>query len=133
MPNHLHGIIFVEKDDNSEDGNPLREGYKPSPTDTTTNPINHSANHDVNPKREGYKPSPTIHGLCEIIRGFKTFSAKQINQHRQTQGIAVWQRGYYDHIIRNDADLNRIREYIINNPAQWALDEHNPHPAMPPS
>jgi len=38
----------------------------------------------------------------------------------------LWQRNYYEHIIRNENELNRIREYIINNPMQWALDGENP-------
>ena len=38
----------------------------------------------------------------------------------------LWQRSFYDHVIRNDQDLNRIREYIVNNPAKWALDKLNP-------
>jgi hypothetical protein len=43
--------------------------------------------------------------------------------------MPVWQRGYYDHIVRNEADLDRIRDYIANNPAHWALDENNlPNP-----
>jgi putative transposase len=58
--------------------------------------------------------------LPEIVRAFKTFSARRINAIRQTPGIAVWQRNYYEHIIRNEADLNRIRQYIANNPARWA-------------
>lgn len=41
-------------------------------------------------------------------------------------GRPVWQRNYYEHIIRDDEDFNRIREYIINNPLQWAEDENNP-------
>jgi len=40
--------------------------------------------------------------------------------------MIVWQRNYYEHIIRDGEDLNRIREYIINNPARWAEDENNP-------
>ncbi len=39
----------------------------------------------------------------------------------------LWQRNYYEHIIRNDDELRRIREYITNNPLQWALDRENPH------
>ncbi|HSW39300.1 MAG TPA: hypothetical protein VLL97_07400 [Acidobacteriota bacterium] len=38
----------------------------------------------------------------------------------------LWQRNYYEHIIRDDDELNRIREYIVNNPAKWALDRENP-------
>ena len=38
----------------------------------------------------------------------------------------LWQRNYYEHIIRNENDLSRIREYIFNNPANWANDDENP-------
>jgi hypothetical protein len=38
----------------------------------------------------------------------------------------LWQRNYYDHVVRDDSELQRIREYIVNNPAQWALDRENP-------
>ena len=64
--------------------------------------------------------------LPKIIGRFKTLSAKQINQIRQTPGIPVWQRNYYEHIIRNDDELNRIREYIYDNPSKWTTDGENP-------
>ena len=76
----------------------------------------------------GFKPAPTPtkrHGLPEIVRGFKTFSARRINESRRTPGEPVWQRNYYDRIIRDD-ELNRIREYIIDNPLKWDLDKDNP-------
>lgn len=63
-------------------------------------------------------------GIPEIIRGFKTFSARQINRFRQTRGIPVWQRNYYDRIVRDRAALERIRTYIITNPEKW----QNPTP-----
>ncbi|MGK7922584.1 MAG: transposase [Trichodesmium sp.] len=63
------------------------------------------------------------HGLSEIIRSLKTFSARKINRFRQTKGFPVWQRGYYEHIIRNETSLNNIREYIFNNPTNWCDDE----------
>lgn len=72
---------------------------------------------------EGFKPSPT-HGLSEIIRAFKTFSSRRINETAGSK-IFQWQRGFYDHIIRNEQDLNRVREYIQNNPMQWEMDEEN--------
>jgi REP element-mobilizing transposase RayT len=65
------------------------------------------------------------HGLPEIIRGFKTFSARRINKIRRLSGVPVWQRGYYEHIIRNEKSLMAIREYIINNPLSWEKDEYN--------
>ncbi len=69
------------------------------------------------------------HGLSEIIRGFKTYSARQINQAFGTPGHPLWQRGFYDHVIRNDGSLAKIREYILGNPAQWHLDRENPETA----
>jgi REP element-mobilizing transposase RayT len=67
-----------------------------------------------------------ISSLPEIIRQFKTYSARRINQKRRMAGIAVWQRNYYDHIIRNQNDLERVRQYIQNNPQQWCDDAENP-------
>lgn len=66
------------------------------------------------------------HPLSEIIRGFKTLSAKRINVLRKMQGMPVWQRNYYEHIIRNEADYNRISQYILTNPDNWGDDEENP-------
>ena len=60
------------------------------------------------------------------MAGFKSASTKRINKYRDTPGIPVWQRNYWDHIIRDENDLNQIREYIMNNPLQWALDNENP-------
>ncbi|HHT9132345.1 MAG TPA: transposase [Candidatus Tripitaka californicus] len=78
----------------------------------------------------GFKPAPTNatkrHTLSEVVRGFKTFSSRHINEMRATQGIPVWQRNYYEHVIRNEDELNCIREYIINNPLQWQFDRENP-------
>jgi REP element-mobilizing transposase RayT len=72
----------------------------------------------------------TRRGIPEIVRGFKTFSARGVNELRQTRG-ALWQRGYYEHVIRNETALNRIRGYIANNPARWADDPDNiPRPGF---
>jgi len=99
MTNHVHGIIIIE----NNIGIPVvGNGLKPFPT----------------------KPFPTKnHGLSEIIRGFKTFSAKYINL-KSGEKIFQWQKSFYDHIIRNEISLNNIRDYIINNPLKWDLDEN---------
>lgn len=73
----------------------------------------------------GLKPAPAGKPLTEIVRGFKTFSSRSINRIRHTPGVPVWQRGYYEHVIRNEESLNRIREYIITNPQRWELDREN--------
>ena len=72
----------------------------------------------------GLEPTPTP--LSEIVRQFKTFSAKRINKLRNTPYAKLWQRNYYDHIIRNEPSLNEIRTYINNNPRQWSRDKYNP-------
>ena len=60
-------------------------------------------------------------GIPEVVRAFKTFSARSVNEYRKTRG-PLWQRGYYEHVIRNEKALDRIRAYIANNPAQWTQD-----------
>jgi len=62
--------------------------------------------------------------IPEIVRGFKTFSARRVNECGGRRG-ALWQRGYYEHVVRNEKALNRIRDYIANNPAQWTDDPDN--------
>ena len=75
----------------------------------------------------GLKPAATVrHALPEVVRALKTFSSRRINAWRQTPDKSVWQRNYYEHVIRNDHDLERIREYIVTNPMKWALDGENP-------
>ena len=64
--------------------------------------------------------------LGSLIAGFKSTCTKQINILRCTPGAPVWQRNYYDHIIRNESEWERIRQYIARNPALWDEDEDNP-------
>ncbi len=75
----------------------------------------------------GFKPAPTRDAVpvTELVRALKTFSARRINGLRGGRNLPVWQRNYYEHIIRSDDDLDRIREYIENNPKRWALDREN--------
>ena len=65
--------------------------------------------------------------MPEIVRAFKTFSARRINEARGAPGTAVWQRNYYERVIRDDRELNAIREYIQTNPLRWHLDKENPY------
>ena len=100
MPNHVHVIITITGDT----GVAVGAGLKPAPTMSA-------------------KP----HGLPEIVRGFKTFSSRRINQMRAKPGQPVWQRNYHEHVIRGERDLDHIRQYIRDNPTQWAEDPDNPH------
>jgi len=65
------------------------------------------------------------HGLPEIVRAFKTFSSRRVNETRNSGGTQVWQRGYYEHVIRNERSLGRIQSYIETNPLRWELDKEN--------
>ena len=63
------------------------------------------------------------------MAGFKSAVTRRINDLRGTPYMAVWQRNYYEHVIRNEDDLDEIREYIVNNPLKWDLDSENPQNA----
>jgi len=112
MPNHVHGIIILSPMENvTEDL--AGAGLKPAPTG-----------------------SPTItkrHGLPEIVRAFKTFSACRVNAARAAPGTPLWQRNYYEHVVRDEDNLHRIREYIDLNPLQWDLDRENPRNLTTPN
>ena len=114
MPDHVHGIIV------------LRDTFGAGLT----------ARAGLDDARAGLKPAPTggdavvdvgvRHGLPEIVRALKTYSARGINATRGTPGASVWQRGYYERIIRNERELNLTRKYIASNPRNWRTDrEHN--------
>ena len=101
MPNHLHGIIFISPDNIISTD--CRGGSRTAPTGESK-----------------------IKPLGRLIGAFKTISTKQINFTRKTSGAPFWQRNFYEHVIRDDHSLNRIREYIVTNPWQWDLDRENP-------
>ncbi|ORJ59296.1 transposase [Geothermobacter hydrogeniphilus] len=103
MPNHFHGIIILMPIDPI----PVGAGLKPARTE--------SARTDI--KR---------HGLSEIVRGFKTFSARYINEIRNAPGVKLWQRNYWERVVRDEDELNRIREYIRTNPVRWEMDQLYP-------
>jgi putative transposase len=66
------------------------------------------------------------HPLPELVRAFKSFSAREINKAPTGSRRPLWQRGYHEHVVRGEKDLNAIRGYIQNNPLQWEMDEENP-------
>lgn len=72
--------------------------------------------------RVGLEPAPTT-PLSEIVRQLKTFSARRINEKRGTRGAPVWQRNYWEHIIRDEKAYDNIAAYIVNNPVTWAQDK----------
>ena len=64
--------------------------------------------------------------LGQVVGYFKYQSTKMINELRNVSPVRFWQRNYHEHVIRDEKDLERIREYIFNNPLQWHLDQENP-------
>ena len=105
-------------------------GLKPASTDSVDlvgTGLKPASTDSVDLVGAGLKPAPTQrHGLPEIVRAFKTFSARRINALQGTAGTALWQRNYYEHVIRNEGELDRIRQYIADNPARWHEDPENP-------
>jgi len=110
MPNHVHGIIVIT-----------------DATGATSIRATHAS-----PLRLPNGPKPRSIGT--IIGSYKSAASKRINETRGTPGVRtthasplqVWQRNYYEHIIRSQESLNRIRQYVMDNPASWMLDRENP-------
>ena len=104
MPNHIHGVIVI-----------VRPNVEVPPTvgATHASPLHH-------------RSGPPKHSIGAVVGAYKSAVSKRINAARGTPGARVWQRNYYDHVIRNEADLHRIRQYIVDNPARWAEDRENP-------
>jgi putative transposase len=107
MPNHVHGIIVL---------NPETTGARAPHTKSVGALL-------AAPSPQGRaSPAPT---LGDVMRVFKSISAIRVNRIAMRTG-SLWQRNYYEHVIRDEDDLNRIRQYILDNPAHWAEDENNP-------
>jgi REP element-mobilizing transposase RayT len=105
MPNHLHGILSICTDEN---GMPIGQ----------VTPMS-------SPSRA--KRGPGKNTLSSVVGSLKSASSRNINKLRNTPGAPVWQAHYYEHIIRNEQSLDRIRAYISGNPARWDDDEENPY------
>lgn len=104
MPNHFHGILVIH-----DYG---RGGSRSAPTG------------DLQIARITPTKRKPLGGL---IGAFKTVSSKHINLLRRTGGIPVWQRNYYEHIIRNEREMDNITKYIETNPSRWDDDDENPN------
>jgi REP element-mobilizing transposase RayT len=67
--------------------------------------------------------------LGAFVGGFKSAVTKRIKVLRGSLDTSIWQRNYFEHIIRNEESLNRIRQYIFDNPVRWEFDRENPFAA----
>ena len=107
MPNHLHGIVWLtgEADAPTEQGTARR-----APT---------------NDDRSRFG-KPAAGSLSTIVGAFKSAVSRRARIQASQPRVQVWQRGFYERVVRDEAELLRIREYVIANPRLWAEDEENP-------
>ena len=114
MPNHLHGIVIINEnlnllgDRNVSEQKTLNEGN-----------INLLGARNAPLRREP-------NSISSFVAGFKSAVTKRINLLRDNRDVPIWQRNYYESIIRDQQSLIAIREYITNNPFQWKKDPDNP-------
>jgi REP element-mobilizing transposase RayT len=128
MPNHMHGIIILG--DDSEVGATRRVAPTCSdrargPTPGSLGAIKVGATRRVAPTCSDRARGPAPGSLGAIVGQFKSLTAKRINERRSTPGAPVWQRNYYEHVIRNEKALNAIRRYVLGNPLLWDYDTDN--------
>ncbi len=124
MPNHLHFIVWLQSvratlavaqsDANAQS----RAGASPAPTDRAW----------IIPEPESINRKPT---LGDVVGAFKslvfTVYVDWVDKHDPKRHAKFWQRNYYEHIVRNESDLNAICQYIRDNPVKWELDRDNPN------
>ena len=103
MPNHLHCVVALLEWGVAGEGGPVG-AYSCAPVHSDLR----------RPPRS----------LSSFVAQFKATTTRRINAHRGTTGSRVWQRNDYEHIVRDDEDLSRIRDYIANNPQRWSEDEY---------
>jgi len=104
MPNHVHGILVL--------GEGFREKHSP---EANASPLHR------------FRPKGTQGGsISAIVQTFKATTTRRVRSLPGLMGLRLWQRGFYDHVIRDDEELNRLRYYIEENPLRWGLDEENP-------
>jgi REP element-mobilizing transposase RayT len=105
MPNHVHAVLWL--------------------TDVGATPA--SPERPVEPHVRPTRPhGPTAGSIAAVVGSFKSAVSRQINKMRDTPGVTLWQRDYFEHVIRDETALSAIREYIITNPARWERDRENP-------
>ncbi|AJC49017.1 transposase [Allofrancisella guangzhouensis] len=105
MPNHIHGILIINNNVETEQYSVLSKG----------NSLSMTAQYAVTTNRIG---------LSQILKSYKEMCTKNIRNNLGDNKFQ-WQRSFYDHVIRDEKSLLKIREYIQNNPTKWHLDKYN--------
>ena len=109
MPNHMHGIILITV------GRGTAENLDGLDGEATRRA----------PTHEEFQ-KPVKGSIPTIVGSYKSAVSYRINLMRNTDGVPVWQRNYYEHVIRNDKDLQNKTDYIEANPLLWDEDDENP-------
>jgi REP element-mobilizing transposase RayT len=112
MPNHFHGIVII----NDYSGDDQSLGARDAPLDLGAR----DAPLDLGARDAPLQQKPN--SLSSCIAGFKSAVTKRINLLRQNTDTPIWQRNYYESILRDEKYLAVVREYIINNPKNWTND-----------
>ena len=118
MPNHVHGIILLEGAGADPYVNHVGAGAPARPAPT----------HAGQP--QGVAPTKMM-SLPDVVQRFKSLTTVKYRWGVRQDGWPpfpgrLWQRNYYEHVIRDEEELNRIRQYIVDNPQNWAHDIENP-------
>jgi len=135
MPNHFHALIILHEDVGADCIRPIpgttantpvgAHCVRPPSVSTQINKVHDNRAHG----RKAHSGAPLRRqpgSIGSIVAGFKSATTSRINAFRGNPGCPVWQRNYHEHIVRNEADLTNIRQYISDNPLKWSLDENNP-------
>jgi putative transposase len=111
MPNHVHMIIQIVDES--------RRGTADNRNGLVGEPSRRAPTHEQFQK-------PVKGSIPTIVRSYKSAVSYRINLMRRTEGVPVWQRNYYEHVIRNEKDLQNKTDYINANPWLWEQDDENP-------
>jgi putative transposase len=111
MPNHGHGIIWIMDDDH--------------PVGAVRRNVQSRAEQRSTPTKNAPTKTVVPGSLGAIVRAYKSAVTYAVNAAENQRGAVLWQRNYYEHIIRNDHELGNIKWYIVNNPLNWQLDRDN--------
>lgn len=106
MPNHMHAVFLISHSSSAPAAATLQPSSAPDASIRTMGSIKKS--------------------LSSLMQGFKSATTAKINVIRQMPYVPVWQRGLWEHVVRSEAELKRIRDYIAANPQQWDADSNNP-------
>ena len=113
MPNHVHGIVFIHENDGRTVASPSAVRAQHAA------PLHAPLHEPLRGMTQNVKPG----SLGAIVRSFKSAVTRRAG--RELDSANIWQRNYYEHIVRNDREYERIAGYILANPVNWNKDGEN--------